>query len=187
MQLKPLHNEKELLLQIANSDEDAFRIIFGHYWDKIYSTAFMFTKLPELSEDMTQDVFAKIWVRREKLATVEKFESYLFIIARNLIFDRLHKEVYTVKYHRYYEEYFSDPALPPNDKIEFKELENIIEEGISKLPVQQQKAFRLSRFWGMNHDQIAVEMGISRSSVKSYIVRAILTLRKYLANTPEKA
>lgn len=167
-------------MQVAAGDEAAYKILYKQYWDQIYSTAFMFTKSPELSEDMTQDVFARIWINREKLAEVEKFEGYLFIMARNIIYDRLRKEIYTSQNDHFFEEYFSDTVITPDGSIELKEFENIIEEGIRTLPPQQQKAFRLSRFQGLTHEQIAAEMGISRLGVKSHIVRAIQSLRKYL-------
>jgi len=140
----------------------------------------MFTKSPELSEDLTQDVFARIWVNRAKLAEVDKFEGFLFVMARNLVFDRLKKEVYVGKNDLFFEEYFSESVMSPGDSAELKELGDIVEAAIKDLPAQQQKAFRLSRFAGLSHEEIAAQMGISKLSVKSHIVRAIQHLRQYL-------
>jgi RNA polymerase sigma-70 factor (ECF subfamily) len=55
-----------------------------------------------------------------------------------------------------------------------------VESGISRLPPQQQKAFRLSREKGLSHEEISLHMGVSRGAVKDYIVRSITFLRKYL-------
>lgn len=175
-----LHNEKDLLLQVSQGNEDAYKVLYKKYWDQIYSTAFMFTKSPELSEDLTQDVFARIWVNRAKLAEVEKFEGFLFIMARNLVFDKLKKEVYVGKNDLFFEDYFNETVMSPVDNTELKELGEIVEAAIKELPAQQQKAFRLSRFAGLSHEEIAAEMGISKLSVKSYIVRAIQHLRETL-------
>ena len=180
-----LHNEKELLLMVSEGDQSAYQLLFHHYWDPIYSTALMFTKSPELSEDLSQDVFARIWLKREKLAEVEKFDSYLFITARNLIFDHLRKKVFSGGYDEYFQEYFRDAALSPEQRLEFKEFENSVQQAIKELPTQQQTAFRLSRFQGLSHEDIARQMGISRATVKSYIVRSIVTLRKMLKDHPE--
>ncbi len=174
------NNEKSLLLQVAEGNEAAYKVLFNQYWSHVYSTAFMFTKSPELSEDLTQDVFARIWVNRTKLAAVEKFEGFLFIMSRNLIFDKLKKEVYVVKNDDYFKEYFHGDLSTPFDATEAKELGEIVDRAIQSLPPQQQKAFRLSRFQGLSHEEIAARMGISRLSVKSHIVRAIQTIRKYL-------
>jgi len=80
-----LYNEPALLLKIAEGDESAFRKLFEHYWDNIYSVALAFTKSPVIAEEMVQDVFVKIWTKRQYLPEVQKFSDYLFIIARNHI------------------------------------------------------------------------------------------------------
>lgn len=180
-----LHNEKELLLLVSEGDQSAYQFLFHHYWDAIYSTALMFTKSPELSEDLSQDIFARIWLKREKLAEVEQFDGYLFITARNLIFDHLRKKVFSGGYDDYFQEYFRDAALSPDQKLEFKEFEKSVQQAIEELPAQQQAAFRLSRFQGLSHEEIARQMGISKATVKSYIVRSIVTLRKILNHHPE--
>jgi RNA polymerase sigma-70 factor (ECF subfamily) len=180
------YDEKELLSQVAGGDEAAYKILFTRYWDQIYSTALMFTKSPDLSEDLAQDVFAKIWEKRQNLSGVDKLEGYLFITARNLIFDRMRKKVLTAENDEYLQEYFSDPAASPQEKYEMKEMNAIIQKGISQLPAQQQTAFRLSRFGGLSHEEIAAEMGIAKQTVKSHIGRAIISLRKTLEAHSDK-
>lgn len=172
-----------LLRQVAAGDEAAYKILFRQYWDKIYSTAFMFTRSPELSEDLTQDVFARIWVNRAKLAEVEKFEGFLFVMARNLVFDRLRKEVYVQKNDDFFETYFRELSDITVNSAELRELQERVEVAISSLPAQQQKAFRLSRFGGLTHDQIAKEMNLSPLTVKSHIVRALQYLRTELGKS----
>ena len=176
-----LHTEKELLLQVANGDEAAYKTLFTLYWDRIYSTALVFTKSREMSQDLAQDVFARIWIKRQKLKDVLRFDSFLFITARNLILDRLRQKVLTCEYEVTLAEYFRDSSLIPCNKVELKEMEEIIHRGVHDLPKQQQTAFNLSRFQGLRHEEIAIQMGISKESVKSHIVRAISSLRKYVA------
>jgi len=176
----PLHNEKELLLHIAGGNGAAFRTVFNNYWDQVYSTAYMFTKSPEIAEDITQDVFAQIWVKRALLPEINRFEAFLYVTARNMIIDRLRKKVQTAEYGDYLKAYFAETDYNPVQQVETKQFEQSIHHAISRLPAQQQQAFRLSRFNDLSHEEIAAQMGISRQSVKSYIVRAIVTLRKYL-------
>ena len=183
--LPTLYNEKDLLLRVAAGDQSAYQELFYTYWDSIYSTALLFTKSPELSEDLTQDIFARIWLKREKLAGVEQFDNYLFITARNLIFDHLRKKVFSGGYDDYFQEYFRDAALSPDQKLEFKEFETSVQQAIQELPNQQQTAFRLSRFQGLSHEEIAHQMGVSKATVKSYIVRSIVHLRRMLKENPE--
>jgi RNA polymerase sigma-70 factor (ECF subfamily) len=180
-----LLDEKQLLMEVALGNETAYKKLFVHYWDQIYSTALLFTKSRELSQDLAQDVFAKVWERREKLSGVQRFDAFLFIIARNVIIDRLRKKVFNAANETYLMEYFADPSRAPSDNMEMKEMEAIIRRAIDVLPAQQRTAFCLSRFQGLRHEDIAVRMGISKESVKSYIVRALVHLRKYLSEHSE--
>lgn len=181
-----LYDEKELLRLVAGGDEAAYKIFFTKYWDHIYSTAFMFAKSAELAEDLTQEVFAKIWEKRTNLSSVEKLEGYLFVTARNIFFDSLRRKVFVASNEEYLQEYFSDASASPDEKYEIKELNATIQKGIDQLPVQQQTAFRLSRFNGMSHEEIAAEMGIAKQTVKSHISRAIISLRKIVEMHSDK-
>lgn len=184
MLLKALDNEKELLNSIAQGNQNSYRIIFNHYWDQIYSTAFAFTKSAEVSKDLAQDVFAHIWIKREKLIEVNKFESFLYVTARNLILDMLRKKVFTEDNEEYLKKYFEESSHNPERQLELKELEEKIHQAINLLPPQQQTAFRLSRFSGLSHEEIARQMGVSKQTIKSYIVRAIVNLREFIKEQP---
>lgn len=182
MPIYPLLDEKELLRLIAEGDEKAFGQLFERYWDRVFSTALLLTKSKELAEDIAQEVFTRIWVKRVQLTGIENTGSWFFIIARNLIYGRLRKEAIAEKYRRYIKEYFSEGPVGPDTIAELSELDTTIRKAILQLPPQQQKAFQLSRYKGLSHEEIAHEMGISRATVKAYIVQSIATLRKVLAS-----
>jgi DNA-directed RNA polymerase specialized sigma24 family protein len=56
------YNERELIMQVSEGNQKAFRQLFDHHWDNIFSVALAFTKSTELSEELVQDVFLKIWL-----------------------------------------------------------------------------------------------------------------------------
>ncbi len=58
------------------------------------------------------------------------------------------------------------------DQVTFRELDQLVKEGVQQLSPQQQRAFRLSRMQGLTHDEIAAEMQISRATVKEHIVKS---------------
>lgn len=177
-----LLNEKELLLLVANGDQVAYKKLFIHYWDQVFSTALLFTKSREVAQDLAQDIFAHIWIKKEKLAEVEHFEGFLFVTSRNLILDRLRKKVFVPENENYLYKYFEEEnLLAPHYQMELKEMEELLHQGINILPQRQRVAFYLSRFKGLRHKEIAAKMGISPESVKSHIVRAVVSLRRYVA------
>lgn len=165
---------------MSAGEEEAFNQLFNIYWDKVYATALILTKSNQLAEDIAQEVFLRLWQNREKANGIENLEAYLFITARNLIYNRLSRIKLEIAYNNYLQHQFSTPGKDIEALAEFRQLRGIIAEGIQQLPPQQQKAFRLSREEGLNHEAISRQMGVSRATVKDYIVRAIAFLRKYL-------
>ena len=63
-------DEKAMLSQVAEGDEKAFRILFDRYWDNIYGVAFAFTKSSQITEEMVQDIFLKIWTKKHLLNSI---------------------------------------------------------------------------------------------------------------------
>lgn len=175
-----LHNEKALIALVAQGDEAAYKRVFEHYWPRVYSVALIFAKAPEVAEDAAQEVFAQLWVKRALLTEVLEFRAYLLTAARNLILNKLRTKVFTGNFEEYLQEYFADSFADPAARLELKEATQIIEEGIKQLTPQQQKVFRLSRFQGLSHAEIAAATGLSQRTVKNYMVSAILSLRNYL-------
>src|SRR5690554_5839468 len=86
-----LENEKALLAELSEGSEMAFTKIFDHYRPRIYSVALKMLKSASLAEEVVQEVFLKVWMLREEMATITNFEGYLFIMARNNIYDRFKK------------------------------------------------------------------------------------------------
>lgn len=175
------YNEHELLLRIAAGDQQAWREIFGQYWDKVYAIGLRLTKSPELAKDLAQDTFIKIWHNRDKLPDVTNFSAFIYTVTRHLVIDHLRKKVFTTANEDYLVAYFSDDANTPHEKAEYKELEKLLNSAINNLPPQLQQVFRLSRFEGLSHAEIALRMNITRITSKSYMVRALYAIRKYLA------
>ncbi|WP_343673922.1 RNA polymerase sigma-70 factor [Chitinophaga sp.] len=182
------HSDVDLLKLIAQGDQHAYQLIFEKYWDSIYNTALLLTKSPAFAEDIAQDVFAMLWEKRTTLPTIEKAQSFLFVTARNIIYSRFRKLASDKAYRQYIQHCFQEQQdTSAHEQAEYRELEQTILRTIHNLSPQQQKAFRLSRFQGMQHKEIAQNMGLSPLTIKSYIVQAIVTLRRALANHPSRS
>jgi len=169
------YNEKDLLLRIAAGDEQAFGQLLRAYGETVYSQAIAYTKSVETAEELTQDVFLRVWRNREKLPDLASFENWLFIIARNLIFDSFRKKIQAPV-----------PAIADTDpatpalQMEYKESYQLLLNGINQLPEKRQRVFRMSRLEGKTHEQIAEELGINKVTVAQYIVLSLNFLKTYL-------
>ncbi len=175
-----IYNEPLLLKNASQGDQRAFRQLFNFYWDRIYSNGLHFLKSPELARELAQEVFIRIWLKKEKLAEVRQFEPWLYRISRNLFLDYLRKELITASLQDLQQ--LEVPADEPNalGRMELNELQRLVNNAIAGLPVQMQTAFKLSRFQGLTHDQIARKMNISKATSQNYIARSLVVLRKQL-------
>jgi RNA polymerase sigma-70 factor (ECF subfamily) len=175
------NNEAQLLSRLSAGDQDAFREIFELHWDQIHAVGLKILKSPELAKDLAQDTFMKIWYNREQLKDVHNFRAYLNVLSRNLAIDLLRKKVFTADNEDYLLAYFSEEAASLTEDAEYKELKQLLHEAVNHLPPQMQQVFRLSRLEGLSHAEIAARMNIARVTSKSYMVRALASVRKYLS------
>jgi len=173
-------NEKTLLIQVAEGDEKAFKILFDRYWDNIYGVAFAFTKSTMIAEEMVQDIFLKIWLKRHLLNSVQKFDAYLFKVAKNHIYNELRKKIKEEPFTDHIINYFREIGDSPEQQMIFKESKHLVNLAIGKLPSQQQLIYKLSREQGMSQEEIADKLQISKNTVKSHMNKALQSIRHYL-------
>jgi RNA polymerase sigma-70 factor (ECF subfamily) len=177
--------EKELLHRIAKGDEVAFAELFYSYKDKLYSFLLPMTGA-EAAEDLLQEVFLKLWTRREDLRTVDNIGSYIFRMAKN-------KALSDLKRSLHYETILSEEARKeernPVDTSEILKQRNLkqqIHNAVESLPPQQKKVYLLSREEGLMLEEIATQLGISLSTVKNHLVQAMRNLRDKLGSEHPK-
>ena len=166
---------KQWLYSTSQGEQKAFACLLRCHWNKVYTHALTYLKSAPLAQEITQDVFLKIWARREKLSKVNSFADYLFILSRNEIISALRRKKETVTT-------FPDHAeviLGPEQQLEQKECYNTLLNLINRLPPIRKKVFTMSRLEGKSYEEIGSELGISRNGVKDHIVKALNFLRSH--------
>lgn len=172
--------EKELLFKVAEGDEESFRYLFDKYRNKIYSLSMYLTHSEYISEEITQEVFMKIWVNRKQLEGVEFFNAYLRTIASHVASNylkRLANEKIILQ--KIANETERSRETTDNTVI-YNEYQAILEQAIQSLPPQQKKVYILSRHEGLKQDDIAKMMNLSPYTVKEYMKNALQTVRKFV-------
>jgi RNA polymerase sigma-70 factor (ECF subfamily) len=172
------YDETNLASLLASGDETAFSHIYKKYWNKIYSISLTYLKSVQLAEDAVQEVFLKLWAKREQVAKVQNLEAFIFIIARNHLIDALKKTTGDLAFRP--NDWLPDDLLLPPDQLSLKILQKKIADAIEKLPPQQKNVIKMSRELGLTHEQIAAKLGINKKTVKNHIVRALSALRLLL-------
>jgi RNA polymerase sigma-70 factor (family 1) len=176
------YNEKVLLSLLAQGDHFAFERLFSAHKDKLYSFLLHLTGSASMAQDILQDVFLRIWLKREEATSIDNFSSYLFRAARNqaingfkrnsragLLIAELSRE--------------SGSTVDTDDPILARELKVLLGKAINSLPVQQRKVFELSRNEGFKYEEIAEKLGISTSTVRNHMIQALKKIREHIGNT----
>ena len=174
------YNEKDLLLRIAQGDEQAFSEIFDRYSAKIYSVALRITRSQESAEELLQDTFLIVWLRREQLSSIQDFDAYLYIIARNAAYRTLKR---IARQQGTMDVSMEDLLVNDNkteEDISFRDLNAQLQMAIAKLSPQQKQVYHLIKELGYSREQAAQALGISSETVKTHLDRAMKSIRAFL-------
>lgn len=170
-----------LLQLIAEGDEKAFSRLFHCYSHQLGAFIYSITRSMELSEEIVNNVFLKIWKEREKLVTIEKFPSYLFVITRNLTFNAIRNLANQKKRQVIFEDY--PVAFDVNDEHDEEiDYSLLLDHAVTKLPPRQKQVFSLKRK-GLKNAEVASIMNISQNSVKKYQQWSIQAISGFLKKT----
>ncbi|TCD28549.1 RNA polymerase sigma-70 factor [Pedobacter psychrodurus] len=169
--------DSETLIRVREGDETAFRMVYDTYSARLYNFAYRFVKNKELSEEIVQETLLNLWTSRHRLDERYNMGSYLITITKRLSLNIIRNQ------------YTSNIALDKigsyricnsnetENEVIYNDLSNYAERMVTKLPDKQQEAFRMSRFQGLSHLQIAQEMQVSENTIKNHITAALKTLR----------
>jgi len=172
-----LYDEHTLLLKIATGDQKAFNLVFDKYRLPVYAHVLSITKSPERAEEITQDIFVKIWDKRAELSSINSFSDWLFIITRNYSLSELRKALAPRNIQA---EDSLASAESPIDGLILKETDLLIQKAIQQLPARRKQIFILSRMELKSHREIASEMGITPGTVNIQLVQALVFIRNFL-------
>ncbi|MCS4167611.1 RNA polymerase sigma factor [Sphingobacterium sp. BIGb0116] len=164
------------LKQIAEGDRTAFDALYNHFWKTIYQYVYPKTKNTEATEDILHDLFLSIWKNRSRLQEINNIESYLKTGARYLTFSYFNKnsEQHRVDIDKV--DIIVDDA-PIEDRLHYRYLLDLIQEEIQNLPERCRIIFNESRINHKSINQIALEYGLSKSTVENQINKALKRLR----------
>ncbi len=180
---KSLYNEQELLIQISQGDELAFRQIFNNYHGKLYSFILKITESNETAEDTVHDVFLKLWLHKERLPEIQHLNAYLFKMAQNTAYNGLRKLAKQTLLMNELEKGTSLASGDPDEKLATKEVMQLIHNAVSKLTPQQKEVYKMSREEGLKQEDIAKRLNISIFTVKRHLTDALNQLRKEISDS----
>ncbi|MFW0715292.1 RNA polymerase sigma factor [Pedobacter sp. N23S346] len=175
-----LENEKQWISQLKNGDKHAFEVIYSHYCNSIYSKILKMTKDESIADDLLQDIFVKIWERKESIVEEYSFKGWIYKIAENSVFDYYRKLSQDVKLRSQLIITFAEIYEQTEDYLFDQERNKILTEAIQQLPTQRQIIFKLCKLDGKSYAEVAEMLGISSSTVSGQMVKAMKAIKDHV-------
>lgn len=170
--------------QVFNNME-GFEALFREHYSRLCGYALRFVRDSIEAEEIVQDLFYKLWERRDDISINSSVKSYLFSAVHNRCLKYIEHQAVENKYRNYYLNHESEIDLDGNESAALSELQQAIERTLNALPERCRKIFRLNRFEGLKYNEIARELSISVKTVEANMGKALKLLRKSLKDYVE--
>jgi RNA polymerase sigma-70 factor (ECF subfamily) len=170
-------NESLLLNRVAGGDEKAFGKLYDFYRPSIYRFIYKFIKSTELSNDVCQEVFMKIWEDRWAVSEVNSFRNYLFTVTKNHTFNVLKRAAVEDRIKGEVVRSYSQSKNYTEDTFMVNEYQQFLQAVLETLPTQSREVFRLCRQQEKSYEEAAQILGISGNAIKKHMVRSMKVIK----------
>ena len=176
------HTDGDLLALLRKDNTLAFAELYNRYRHDMYRYILTLVKVPELAEDLVQDVFIKTWDIRKRLEIKQNFRSYLFRICHNSAVD-MNKQIASNSqlFNQLLYHYKAIPALEHYTREELLQYDALVEEALNSLSPQRRKIYELCKKEKKSYEEVARELNISPNTVKAHISQTLSLLRSYIS------
>ena len=170
--------ERALVDRIRAGEMDAYETLYRSYWQPLYAFAFRYVRSKPDAEDVTQEVFLRIWRGRADWLPAGLVSNYLYLAVRNAARDRLARAAvarrgwWRLKQAETTQEFQCD--------LESAELAAAVERALTALPPKRAAVCRLRLIDGLSYAEIADRLGIGTKTVETQLARGLKTVREQI-------
>ncbi|SHF13311.1 RNA polymerase sigma-70 factor, ECF subfamily [Pedobacter caeni] len=171
-----LQTDAELLGEMAAGTTSAFEELMRRHEPRIFQFALKIVKSPELAQEISQDVFLKIWEKRASLNAIESLPAWLFSLAKNQSLNSL-REI--ARRYAHEEKYAAaqEESLDGEAEVQYNDLKRIAAALIDQLSPQRRVIYRMKVEQGLTTVEIAAKLNLSPSTVRSQLAKSYQLLR----------
>lgn len=171
------YSEKQLLQQLKKNDEHALTQLYKAHWQPLFLSAYNVLKDKKASEDIVQEIFLQLWLRRDTLDVRESLKAYLSTAVRYQVFHHIRKASKNKLVLKNEEALFAES---PEEGLLRKDLCGQVHKVVEDLPERCRLIYRLSREEQLTHKEIAHRLNISIKTVENQLTIALRRVRHYL-------
>lgn len=169
----------ELYNKTQSGDKVSFKVLFDKYYSQLTQTAYLFVKDSDIAEEIVQEFFIKLWIKRNEININSSVKSYLLQSIRFLSINyiRDHKRIAIENFGL---ELINDSIDNQFEDFDYDIIKNKLAAAIDSLPEKCKIIFLLSRKESLTYKQIAEKLDISQKTVENQIGIALKKLREKL-------
>ncbi|SEO06605.1 RNA polymerase sigma-70 factor, ECF subfamily [Mucilaginibacter gossypiicola] len=173
-------DESELLKRLSEGDRRAFTTLYNRNINNLYRYIYLISKSAELTEEIVQCVFIKIWERRQSMEHIHSFQSYVYRSAKNLLLDHIKKTKAEAKVLVLAQPDSEESPETSDAAVNYKEFYMMAQDAINLLPEKRRRIVELRTREELSLDEIADRLSLSKSTVKNQLYAGMDFVRKYL-------
>jgi RNA polymerase sigma-70 factor (family 1) len=172
--------QKSLLAGLKTGDENAFNGIYEAYSKPMYLKILSMVKDKDIADELLQELFIRLWDNRGKILPEKAFQSYLYTITKNLVYNYFRKvasdnSLIEQLLLRGTERYLNAEELLLN-----KETSELLKNAIDQLSPQRKLVFELCKIEGKSYDEASKILGISVATINSHMTKSLQSIKSYL-------
>ncbi|WP_315815317.1 RNA polymerase sigma factor [Paraflavitalea speifideaquila] len=176
----PNYDQSDLLL-IAEGDEKAFFNFYSYHASQLRPFIIHYTGSATDTEDIIQETFIRVWLNRDRLASIENIPGWIYRIAARVYLDQLDREIKRRKRKDAFGRALYGTGFDiPAERTQVQEIHHRIRLALNTLSEQKQIVFQLNREKGLKPAQIAAQLNIPVGTVKNQLSAALREVREQL-------
>lgn len=169
----------EILLDLVRYHDDraAFEEIYYRYWQTLLDAAYQRLKSREAAEEIVQEVFIDLYLRRNEVEFKSNLEAWLKTALKYKVYNIYRSQQIHLRHLEGIMRETHIAPVPPDEALALKEIRERIKMAAAKLPEKCREVFLLSRTEHLSQQEIAARLNISVSTVKKHITKAVRILK----------
>lgn len=172
-------SDAELIFSLKAGDSSAFSILYNRHKQSLAANLLKLLKSEELTFDLLQDLFLKVWENRNQINPEKSFGGYLFTIAENMVADYYRRAARDTKMQLAIMQSTTEIYSYIEENLLFRENSALLREAVALMPTQRRKVFTLCKLEGKSYKEIEEIMGINAKTINSHLFQASKFLKAY--------
>ncbi|PSR53187.1 hypothetical protein AHMF7605_06415 [Adhaeribacter arboris] len=171
--------DEELLSGLGQDSAQSFKQIYDLYWSKLYLVAYRKTGQKEVAEELVQEIFLNLWLKRKLIVIKSSLDAYLLTAVKYSVINYYQAQLVRNKY-KAAAEHARAAANFTEEQVLTEELNSTFKQALEALSNKTRQIFEKSRFQNLSNKEIAYELQLTDKAVEFHITKSLKHLKVFL-------